>query len=291
MSRFLKKNLVPMLALLPAVLVMLTCFYGSSLWTTYISMTPSGMLPNYRFIGFEQYVRLFDTPRWQTAYTNMAIFGALMVLGTLAAGTLLAILIDSKVRCEGIFRTLLLYPLSMSFIVTGIAWQWVLSPTEGVQQFVRNLGWSDFTFDWIVQPDRAIYTLVFAGIWHSSGLVMVLMLAGLRGVDHDIWRATRVEGISRTRTYIHIILPMLRPTILTCVVLLTTAVVKGYDLVVALTGGGPGDASDLPALFVVNAAFERANIGLASAGAVVMVLSIVAALAPYFYIELSRRDM
>lgn len=290
MSRFFTKNLTAKIVLLPTVLVTLACFYGTSLWTAYISMTPSGMLPNYRFIGFEQYVRLFNTPRWDTAYLNMAIFGVLMVAGTLLLGTLLAILIDSKIRFEGVFRTLLLYPLSMSFIVTGVAWQWVLSPTQGVQQFVRSLGWSDFTFDWIVQPDRAIYTLVFAGVWHSSGLIMVMMLAGLRGVDQEIWRATRIEGISKAKVYLHIVLPMLRPLIMTCVVLLTTAVVKGYDLVVAMTGGGPGYASDLPGLFVVSTAFERANIGLASAGAVIMVVSIVAALAPYLYIELSRRD-
>lgn len=290
MSSFSTKNLTAKVVLLPTVLVALACFYGTSLWTVYISMTGSSMLPNYHFIGFDQYVRLFNTPRWDVAYANMAIFGVLMVVGTLLMGTLLAILIDSKVRYEGVFRTLLLYPLSMSFIVTGVAWQWVLSPTLGVQQFVRSLGWSDFTFDWIVQPERAIYTLVFAGIWHSSGLIMVLMLAGLRGVDPEIWRATRVEGISKAKAYLHIVLPMLRPVILTCVVLLTTAVVKGYDLVVAMTGGGPGYASDLPGLFVVSTAFERANIGLASAGAVIMVVSIVAALAPYLYIELSRRD-
>ena len=290
MSSFSTKNLTAKVVLLPTVLVALACFYGTSLWTVYISMTGSTMLPNYHFIGFDQYVRLFNTPRWDVAYANMAIFGVLMVVGTLLMGTLLAILIDSKVRYEGVFRTLLLYPLSMSFIVTGVAWQWVLSPTLGVQQFVRSLGWSDFTFDWIVQPERAIYTLVFAGIWHSSGLIMVLMLAGLRGVDPEIWRATRVEGISKAKAYLHIVLPMLRPVILTCVVLLTTAVVKGYDLVVAMTGGGPGYASDLPGLFVVSTAFERANIGLASAGAVIMVVSIVAALAPYLYIELSRRD-
>lgn len=290
MSSFFTKNLTAKVVLLPTVLVTLACFYGTSLWTVYISMTGSSMLPNYHFIGFDQYVRLFNTPRWDTAYANMAIFGVLMVVGTLLMGTLLAILIDSKVRYEGVFRTLLLYPLSMSYIVTGVAWQWVLSPTLGVQQFVRSLGWNDFTFDWIVQPERAIYTLVFAGIWHSSGLIMVLMLAGLRGVDPEIWRATRVEGISKAKAYLHIILPMLRPVILTCVVLLTTAVVKGYDLVVAMTGGGPGYASDLPGLFVVSTAFERANIGLASAGAVIMVVSIVAALAPYLYIELSRRD-
>lgn len=290
MPSFFPRHATAKMVLLPAVLVTLVCFYGTSLWTIYISMTPSEMLPNYKFVGLQQYIRLFHTPRWDTAYANMAIFGILMISGTLLLGTFLAILIDSKVRFEGVFRTILLYPLSMSFIVTGVAWQWLLSPTTGIEHFVRSIGWSDFSFDWIVQPERAIYTLVFAGVWHSSGLVMVLMLSGLRGIDQEIWRASQVEGIPKIKVYLHIVLPMLRPLILTSVVLLTTAVVKGYDLVVAMTGGGPGYASDLPGLFVVSTAFERSNIGLASAGAVVMVVSIVAALAPYLYIEISRKD-
>jgi glucose/mannose transport system permease protein len=277
-------------ALAPTVLVMLVCFYGCMLWTIYVSFTRSGILPNYNWAGFAQYARLFSTPRWIVAYSNMFAFGVLLILGALALGTFLAVLIDRGVRFEGAYRTVILYPLSMSFIVTGLAWQWVLSPTLGVQHLVRDLGWSDFTFDWIAQPDRAIYTLVFAGIWHQSGLIMAIMLAGLRGIDREIWRAARVEGIPVWRTYVSIVLPMLRPLLVTCLVLLATAVVKSYDLVVAMTGGGPGFASDLPAKFVVDATFERANIGLASAGAVVMLGSVLVALAPYLYVEMARRS-
>jgi glucose/mannose transport system permease protein len=256
-----------------------------------MSFTRSGMLPNYGWAGLAQYVRLFNTSRWQVAYGNMFIFGALLILFALAVGTLLAVLIDRRVRFEGVFRTIILYPLSMSFIVTGLAWQWVLSPTLGVQHFVRGLGFPDFAFDWIARPDRAVYTLVFAGVWHQSGLIMAIMLAGLRGIDREIWRATRIEGIPVWRTYLSIILPMLRPLLVTCVVLLAIAVVKSYDLVVAMTGGGPGYASDLPGKFVVDATFERANLGLASAGAVVMLGSVMAALAPWLYVEMRRKHV
>lgn len=273
----------------PTVLVMAACFYGTILWTIYISFTRSSLVPNYDFAGVAQYVRLFSTARWYTAFGNMFVFGGLFIAGALVLGTLLAVLIDQKVKGEGAFRTIFLYPLSMSFIVTGLAWQWFLNPTMGLQDFVRGLGWESFTFDWIVDRDRAIYTLVLAGVWHSSGLIMAIMLAGLRGIDHEIWRAARVEGIPRWRTYLSIVLPMLRPLVVTCVVLLAIAVVKSYDLVVAMTRGGPGNATDLPAKFVVDLTFERANIGLASAGAVVMLVAVLAALAPYLYIELSRR--
>src|SRR3984957_18661425 len=214
------RSLAAKLALVPTILVMVFCFYGSVTWTVYISMTRSFLLPVYKFAGTAQYDRLFATPRWQVAYSNMFLFGALDVIGTLGLGVLLAVLLDRAVRCEGIFRTIMLYPLSISFIVTGLTWQWLLSPTIGVQQLGRDLGWTDFVFDWITQPDRAIYTLVFAGIWHQSGLIMAIMLAGLRGVDRGIWRAARIEGIPTWRTYVSIILPMLRPLIVTCVVLI-----------------------------------------------------------------------
>lgn len=284
------RSLMAKLVLAPTVLVVLVCFYASAMWTVYISMTRSFLLPTYAFAGGAQYERLFHTPRWQVAYGNMFLFGVLDIVGTLFLGTLLAVLLDRQVRFEGVFRTIMLYPLSISFIVTGLTWQWVLSPTIGVQNFVRGLGWTDFVFDWITQPDRAIYTLVFAGIWHQSGLIMAIMLAGLRGVDREIWRAIRVEGIPAWRAYLHIILPMLRPLLVTCVVLIAIAVVKSYDLVVAMTNGGPGFASDLPGKFVVDFEFERANIGQASAAATVMLGSVLAIVAPYLYFELSRKN-
>ncbi|HSK41723.1 MAG TPA: sugar ABC transporter permease [Arenibaculum sp.] len=290
MRSFPVRNLSAKLVLAPTILAMAVCFYGAILWTTYISFTRSGLLPNYTFVGIDQYVRLFNTGRWLTAYTNMFLFGGLFIAGALALGTLLAILIDSRVRFEGVFRAIFLYPLSMSFIVTGLAWQWFLSPTIGLQSFVRDLGWQSFTFDWIVHRETAVYTLVFAAMWHSSGLIMAIMLAGLRSIDAEIWRAARIDGIPRARVYLNIVLPMLRPLVVTCVVLLAVAVVKSYDLVVAMTGGGPGNASDLPGKFVVDLTFERANIGLASAAAVVMLVSILLALAPYLYVELARRN-
>jgi glucose/mannose transport system permease protein len=284
------RSLAAKLALVPTLLVMLGCYYASVTWTVYISMTRSFLMPVYRFAGIAQYDRLFATPRWQVAYGNMFLFGALDVIGTLGLGILLAILLDRSVRFEGVFRTILLYPLSLSFIVTGLTWQWVLSPTIGFQHLVRDLGWSDFVFDWITRPDRAIYTLVFAGIWHQSGLIMAIILAGLRGIDREIWRAARIEGIPVWRTYVSIVLPMLRPLIVTCVVLIAIAVVKSYDLVVAMTNGGPGFSSDLPGKFVVDFEFERANIGQASAAATVMLGSVLAIVAPYLYYELARKN-
>ncbi|MBU6497186.1 MAG: sugar ABC transporter permease [Rhodospirillales bacterium] len=277
------------LALVPTVLVMAVCFYGSIVWTVYISMTRSSMLPEYGFAGLFQYNRLFNSLSWQTTFDNMFIFGFLDVVGTLGVGILLAVVVDRHVRFESLFRTILLYPLALSFIVTGLAWQWILSPTIGIEHFVRGLGFPHFVFDWITQPETSIYTLVFAGVWHQSGFIMVVILAGLRGIDPEIWRATRVDGIPVWRAYVSVILPMLRPLIVTCIVLIVIAVVKSYDLVVAMTGGGPGFSSDLPAKFVIDYVFQRANIGEASAAAVIMLGSVIAIMGPYLHFEMVRK--
>src|ERR1700739_2472492 len=148
------RSLAAKAVLSPTVLVMLVCFYGCAVWTAYLSVTRSALLPNYQFAGLVQYVRLFGTARWNVAWSNMFLFGVLDIVGTLGLGVLIAVLLDRQVRLEGALRTIFLYPLSISFIVTGLTWQWVLSPTIGLQNFVRGLGWNDFVFD-LVRPPEA----------------------------------------------------------------------------------------------------------------------------------------
>jgi len=280
----------PRMALLPTVLVFAVCYYGSVAWTIYISMTRSSLMPVYHYVGLLQYRRLFQSLPWQTAFGNMFIFGGLDVVGTLGFGVLLAVAIDRNLRCESIVRTILLYPFALSLIVTGLAWQWILDPTIGLQHFVRGLGSPHFVFDWITRPDRSIYTLVFAGIWHQAGFIMIIVLAGLRAIDPEIWRAARVDGIPTWRAYVSVVLPMLRPILVTCLVLIVVAVVRSYDLVIAMTGGGPGISSDLPAKFVVDYEFQRANIGEASAAAVIMLISVIAIMGPYLWFEMGRKN-
>jgi len=281
--RWLPRDLAAKLALLPTTVVMATCFYGCLLWTLLISVSTSKLLPNHGFSGLMNYRRLFASLRWETAYANLFVFGALFTLLSLVLGVVLAMLLDRNLRAEGLFRSIILYPMSMSFIVTGLAWQWFLNPSLGLQQFVRGFGFRDFTFDWIVDQDRAMYTVAIAAAWHSAGLVMALTLAGLRAVDPQIWSATRIEGVHPLRVYWHVVLPMIRPALFTSVVLLTEIVVKSYDIVIAMTGGGPGGATDLPSLFVVDFSFHRGSLGVAAAGAVVMLASVIGALAPLLY--------
>jgi glucose/mannose transport system permease protein len=217
------------------------------------------------------------------------VYGLLFIVACLVIGFLLAVFIDQNVTGEGVLRTVFLYPYAMSFVATGLVWQWLLQPGAGIGAAIRALGWEGFRLDWIVDQDLAIYTVVIATVWQASGLVMALMLAGLRGVDPEIWKAARLDGIPAWRVYLQIVLPMLWPAIATVLLLLSTAVVKLYDAVVAMTQGGPGIASEVPAKFIMDHLFLRSNLGLASAGAVVLLVPVLALLAPYAYAR-SRKE-
>jgi glucose/mannose transport system permease protein len=281
----LLRHLPAALALSPATLVVLVVYVGGALWSIKISMTASRILPVDRFVGLRQYETLFNSTRWEVSIGNLAVFGSLFVLLSVALGFLLAILIDEKVRGENVFRTIYLYPFSMSFIVTGLVWHWLLNPSLGIQKVGRDLGIENFRFDWIVDQQMVIYTIVAAAIWHAAGLVMAIALAGLRGIDAEIWKAIRIDGIPTWRAYVSVILPMLRGSMITAAVLLSISVVRLYDLVVAMTNGGPGLASEVPAKFVIDHLFDRQNIGLATAATTLMLVTVLAVVAPWIYAQ------
>ncbi len=280
---------VSRLVLSPTIAIAAVFLYGFAVWTGWISLTNSTLLPNYDIAGLVQYRRLWSNPRWLTAYGNLFIFGALYVALSVAIGLLLAIMLDRGIACEGALRAIYLYPMAVSFVVTGTAWRWILNPSLGLQQTVRDLGWSSFSFDWLGDPDRALYALVIAGVWQSSGFAMALFLAGLRGIDGEIVKAARIDGAKVWQIYALILVPMLRPTLLTTVVLLAVAVLRNFDLVVVLTGGGPGYASDLPSRFMYEMAFRRDQLGLGAASAIMMLFTFVAIIVPYLHSELRAR--
>ena len=281
--KHLLRRLVPFAALIPMVLVVVVGYLGTVLWSLKTSFTNARTFPTDTYVGMAQYARLFDNDRWMVSLNNLALYGVLFIAACLVIGFLLAVFIDQKVRGEGVLRTIFLYPYAMSFVATGLVWQWMLTPGNGIEQAVRQLGFPEFRFDWIIDQDMAIYTIVIATVWQGAGLVMALMLAGLRGIDGEIWKAARLDGIPPWRVYVSIVLPMLGPTIATVLLLLTTAVVKLYDAVVAMTQGGPGTASEVPAKFIMDHLFQRANISLASAAAIVMLVPVLAMAVPYLY--------
>ena len=284
-SRWLQRSL-PKLVLSPTLIVSLVFVYGFILWTGYLSFTPSKGYPIHELVGFLQYVRVWNHPRWQVAIHNLAIFGVLYIALCMVLGLLLAILLDQRIRQEGTLRAIYLYPLALSFIVTGTAWKWMLNPGLGIEKLVQGWGFQNFKFDWIVSEEMAIYCVVMAGVWQATGFVMAMFLAGLRGIDQDLIKAASLDGASLPKIYWRIVIPQLRPVFMGALIILAHLAIKSYELVVALTGGGPGYATELPSTFMYAHTFTRNQLGMGAASAVMMLLTIVAIMVPYLYSEM-----
>ncbi|MCU0801675.1 MAG: sugar ABC transporter permease [Rhodobacteraceae bacterium] len=284
-SRLLR-NLPAKIAAIPMILTTLVVFTGGTLWTIFYSFTNSKLLPRTNFVGLDQYERLWSNSRWLVSIENLAFFGVFSLVFTVGIGFLLAVLMDQKIRFEDTFRTIMLYPFALSFIVTGLVWQWILNPDFGLQGIVRGWGWDSFTFDPLHSPDTVLFGLLIAGLWQGTGFVMCLMLAGLRGIDEDIWKAARVDGIPTWKTYVVVIIPMMRPVFVTTLVIVAAGIIKLYDLVVAMTSGGPGgNASQVPAMYVYDYMFQAQNLGQGFAASTMMLLSVLIVLIPWAYLE------
>lgn len=283
------QDLIPKIVLAPSLAAILIFVYGFIAFTGYLSMTNSKMLPNFDFVGFDNYVRLFGLPAWNTALVNLAIFAFLYIAICTVIGLALAILLDQKIRGEGVLRPIYLYPMALSFIVTGTAWKWFLDPGLGLENTMHLWGWTSFEFGWIKDRNMAIYTLVIAAVWQTSGFVMAMFLAGLRGIDNEILKAAQIDGASNTALYRRIVIPLLRPAFLSAFVILFHMAIKSYDLVIALTGGGPGRATELPATFMYSYTFTRNSMGIGAASAVIMLMTVAAIMIPYLYSELGAK--
>ena len=279
-------NIHAKIAAIPMILTTLVVFVGGTIWTVVYSFSNSKLLPRNSFVGFDQYDRLWSNSRWLVSIENLLFYGVMSLVFTIAAGFLLAVLMDQKIRFEDTFRTIMLYPFALSFIVTGLVWQWILNPDFGLQGIVRGWGWDGFTFDPLHNPDTVLYGLLIAGLWQGTGFVMCLMLAGLRGIDEDIWKAARVDGIPTWKTYVVVIIPMMRPVFITTLVIVAAGIIKLYDLVVAMTSGGPGgNASQVPAMYVYDYMFQAQNLGQGFAASTMMLLSVLIVLIPWAYLE------
>ena len=277
-----------MLAVAPSGAVLFVFVYGFIFWSFLISLTSSKTVPTYRFVGFYQYALLWSNDRWLESIANLAIFAALFVGLSTLTGLLQAILIDQKIRCEGVIRTIYLYPMAISFIVTGTAWKWMLNPGLGLQRLVQGWGFSSFIFDWIVNPRFAIYTLAIAAIWQSSGFAMAIFIAALRGVDDEIVNAARIDGASAIQTYRSVVLPLLRPAVFTAIVVHAATALRCFDLMVAMTGGGPGFASDLPTNFFYQFAFGRNRLAFAAASGAMIFVLVLSVMLPFIISELGN---
>jgi len=278
------KNFNSKIAAIPMMYIVLFAFIGCSIWTVVFSTSNAKIYPIYTYAGFGQYLRLWNSDKWQIAVQNVLIYIGLSTVLAFLIGFFLAVFMDQKIRLEGLFRTIYLYPFALSFIVTGHVWAWILSPEYGLEKSVRQLGWTSFQFDWLTSNEKAIYCVVIAGLWQSTGLVMALMLAGLRGIDDEVWKAARVDGIPKWRTYWSIVIPMMRPVLITTFVIVASGAFRVYDVVVALTDGGPGISSTVPSQYVYVNLFSG-NIAQGLAAATIMLLISAIILIPWVYVE------
>ncbi len=283
------QDIIPKLVLSPSIAATFVFVYGFIVFTIYLSFTDSTMLPSYGWVGGDNYVKLWNNSNWWIAVSNLAIFASLYIVICTLVGLLLAIFLDQKIRGEGLLRPIYLYPMALSFIVTGTAWKWFLDPGIGIENSMHLWGWESFHFDWIKDRNYAIYCIVIAAVWQTSGFVMAMFLAGLRGIDNEILKAAQIDGASNWNLYRRIVIPLLRPAFMSAFVILAHLAVKSYDLVIALTGGGPGRATELPATFMYSYTFTRNSMGTGAASAVIMLMTIAAIMTPYLYAELKEK--
>lgn len=283
------ERVLPKLVLSPTLLITLVFVYGFIGWTTVLSFTQSRAFANLRWAGFTQYLRVWGHPRWHVAIDNLAIYASLYVLLCMSIGLGLAILLDQRIRAEGALRAVFLYPMAISFIVTGTAWKWILNPGLGLTKLFHDWGWTGFSFNWIIDDRLAIFTVVIAAVWQASGFVMAMFLAGLRGIDQDSIKAACIDGARMPAIYRRIIIPQLRPVFVSAFVVLAHFAIKSYELVVALTGAGPGYSTELPSTFMYSFTFTRNELGMGAASAVMMLCTVTAVMVPYLYSELRGR--
>jgi glucose/mannose transport system permease protein len=282
----MKNRWLPALVLSPSIIMVGICVYGFIAFTFYLSFTASTILPTMTLATESNYERLFSLRNFFLSVKNLGVFSVLYIVISMLLGMFLAILIDQRIRAESLFRSIFLYPMALSFIVTGTAWKWLLDPSIGFERTMRLIGFENFVFDWIKDGEMAIYTVVIAAVWQTSGFVMALFLAGLRGIDGEVLNAARVDGAKNWRIYWRVIIPQLGPSFISSFVILAHMAIKSYDLVIALTGGGPGRATWLPSVFMYQYTFTRNEMAVGAASAVVMLIGIAIVVIPYV-----RREM
>lgn len=285
----MKAGFLPKLLISPSALLVLVCVYGYIMFTVYLSFTTSTMMPTLELApGVANYDRLLSLENWRVSLANLGTFAALYIGIAGILGLSLAILIDQKIKAESAFRSIFLYPMALSLIVTGTAWKWLLDPGVGLEHTLRAIGWESFTFGWIKDSEMAIYCVVIAAVWQSTGFVMAMFLAGLRGVDNEQVNAARVDGAKTWQIYLRIIIPQLGPVVVSAFVILAHMAIKSYDLVVALTSGGPGRSTWLPSVFMYQYTFTRNEMAVGAASSVLMLIAIGLIVSPYLISEMRK---
>ncbi len=250
--------------------------------------------PNYAWAGLRTYADLFDTFRFRIDILNTIKFTGVFLAGCLALGFSLATLLDRGLRGEPLFRTIFLAPLAISFIVTGVVWRWLLNPgsaqlgSVGINLLFDRVHLGFLKTGWYTDPRIGILAVAVAAIWQMSGYTMALYLAGLRSIPDELREAARVDGAGEWQVYRRILIPLLQPITLSAVIILGHISLKIFDLVVAMTGSGPGFSSDVPAFFMFDTTFRGNH--FAQGAAIAEILLILVALLTVPYLIYSTRS-
>lgn len=318
MRQVSRDRLISLLLIAPSILLIAVFVYGFIAFTGYASMTKwASLTPDFTFVGLQNYARLFTIDRFLISMRNTVNFTVLFLVACLVLGLILALLLDQKVKGEAVFRSIFLFPMAISFIVTGVVWRWLLNPgtlqtgssginllfeklglpflrskwftdptviyihpDTGFGQFLNNIG-----LGWITTPyigfSVAIISLVIAATWQMSGYTMAMYLAGLRGIPDELREAARVDGANELQILRFILLPLLRPITLSAVIILGHISLKIFDLVVSMTGPGPAFATDVPAFFMWDTTFRGNNFAQGAAIAIILLIMVAVLVIPY----------
>jgi glucose/mannose transport system permease protein len=317
-GRITRDRVISVALITPSILAVAVFVYGMIAWTGFVSLSKANDLSfDLTLRGLGNYESVFNNIRFKLDLRNTVAFTVFFVLTSLVVGLLLANLIDRRIRGESIFRSLFLFPMAISFIVTGVVWKWLLTPTAGVNALFgldeASNRWftdptvlaipadsgvgrvlSDFGLGFLASTQFglpvAMLSLVIAAVWQMSGFVMALYLAGLRGIPEELREAARVDGAGEWQVFRRVVLPLLTPVTVTAIIILGHISLKIYDLQVAMTGTGPGFATDFPASFMWTTAFND-NLFARGAAVAVVILALVATLIVPYLVWNRRQEL
>ena len=273
----------PILFLLPSLSVYLVFTFGTLIYSFILSFTDwDGLTKNFNFIGFANYIKLFKDATFYNALKNNMIWAVISLIIPMFLGLFLAVLVDRKIRGENIFKSIFYLPQTLSFVVVGVIWSWVYEPTEGIiNSTLSAIGLGSLAQHWIGNTKLTIYSLILTGAWQITGYTMVLYLAGLRSISQDVIEASRIDGANNWQSFWHVVYPMLRNIRTVVIATIIINSFKVFDLVYTMTSGGPGEASNVLALFMYKEAFWKFKMSYGTAISVIQFLIILIVMVVY----------
>lgn len=298
-GRSLEKWL-PLVVIIPSVLLVFVFVYIFIGWTTVVSLVNwNSLKPDFTFVGLKNYLQLFDSFRFQSSLRNMVFFSIFFIIGVVVLGQLLAIFLHQKLKGKWVFRNVFLFPMAMSFVVTGVAWRWILNPESGINLILQKIGWSPKWYtDVTIFPGWDLFKIEFglplaliavliAAVWQMTGFALAMYLAGLGNVSEELKEAAMIDGAGTWKTYYKVILPQLKPITYGVVLIMLQVSLKIFDLVYTMTGSGPNFVTDMPAIYMYEATFKSNFYSEGASIAIIMLLMVMIFVIPYIF---SRKE-